>query len=129
MAPKYKKIMLIDDNEIDNYIIKALLKNNNIAQEIVQFDNGLKAIEYLQTNKDIFENLPEIILLDIYMPIMDGFQFMDELQKIESIFIKNCKICVVSSSIDNNDIQRTMVDKNVFTYVTKPISAEFLLSL
>lgn len=129
MNAKYKKIMIIDDNEVDNYIVKVLLKNNNIADEILEFDNGIKALEYLEINKDNQNNLPEIILLDIYMPIIDGFQFMDMLKKIDSSFIDHCKICIISSSIDNNDILKSKLNNSIFTYVTKPISNEFLLSL
>ena len=129
MSFKYKKIMIIDDSEIDNYIVKVLINNNNIAQEILEFNNGLEAIEYLETNSNISENLPEVILLDIYMPVMDGFEFMKTLNEMELDFVKNCKICIVSSSIDNNDVLRTKLNKNVFNYVSKPITAEFLASL
>lgn len=122
-------IMIIDDNEIDNYIVKMLLKNNNIADQIIEFENGSKAIDYLQANMEIAENLPEIIFLDIYMPLVDGFQFLEMFAEIESDYVKNCKICIVSSSIDNRDILRSKLDSSVFTYVTKPISTEFLLAL
>lgn len=129
MSAKYKKIMIIDDNEIDNYIVKMLIKNNKIAEEILEFDNGLKAISYLDSNKDTKENLPEVILLDIYMPLMDGFQFMEKFNEIESDFTRKCKICIVSSSIDHNDIFKTKLDGNVFQFVTKPITPEILKSL
>ena len=129
MSAKYNKIMIVDDNEIDNYIVKVLLKNNNIASEILEFDSGIKAIEYLEINKNTPENLPEIIFLDIYMPLVDGFQFMELFNKIESKLLRNCRVCIVSSSIDNHDIVRTKRDKNIFTFVTKPITTEFLLSL
>ena len=129
MSAKYNKIMIVDDNEIDNYIVKVLLKNNNIASEILEFNSGLKAIEYLELHKDTAASLPEIIFLDIYMPLVDGFQFMDLFNKIESKLIRKCKVCIVSSSIDNHDIVRTKSDKNIFTFVTKPITTEFLLSL
>lgn len=129
MSFKYKKIMIIDDNEIDNYIVKVLIKNNFIAEEILEFNNGMKAIEYLEKNKDITENLPEIILLDIYMPYIDGFEFIEKLSKVDSNFTDKCKICIVSSSINDNDILRSKLSNSVFNYVSKPISPEFLLSL
>lgn len=129
MTPKYNKIMIIDDNEIDNYIVKVLLKNNNIASEILDFDSGAKAIDYLELHKETPQNLPDIIFLDIYMPLVDGFQFMELYHKIDSKYVRKCKVCIVSSSIDNHDILRSKLDKNIYTFVSKPISTEFLLSL
>ena len=129
MKAKYKKIMIIDDNEIDNYIVKTLLRNNNIADEVIAFDSAVAAIEYLQFNQNNVDELPQIIFLDLYMPIMDGFQFIEMLDNIDSSAVKDCKLCVLSSSIDNNDIIKSKFNKSVFTYIAKPISTEFLLAL
>lgn len=129
MTYKYKKIMIVDDDAIDNYLVSALIKTNHIAETILEFDNSEKAIEYLQINKSIEENLPEIILLDIYMPRLNGIEFMEKMDEIEIPFPEKCKICVVSGSIDDKDIMKTKLNANVFKYTTKPISPEFLLSL
>ena len=129
MKAKYKKIMIIDDNEIDNYIVKTLLKNNNIADEVIVFDSAVAAIEYLQFNQHNVNELPQIIFLDLYMPIMNGFQFIEMLDKIDSSAVQASKLCVLSSSIDNNDIIKSKFNNSVFTYIAKPISTEFLLSL
>ena len=129
MSFKYKKIMIIDDDAIDNYLVNVLIKTNQIAETVLEFDNGKKAIEYLEMNKNLDENLPEIILLDIYMPRMNGMEFMEKLDEKGINLDKKCKICVVSSSISDNDILRTKLNSNVFKYTTKPITPEFLLSL
>ncbi|PQJ74895.1 response regulator [Polaribacter gangjinensis] len=129
MSFKYKTIMIVDDDAIDNYLVNVLIKTNNIAETILEFDNGEKAIEYLHNNKNNHDNLPEIILLDIYMPRMNGIEFIDKLDELDIKCGKKCKICVVSSSINDNDILRTKLNANVFKYTTKPITPEFLLSL
>lgn len=129
MSYKYKKIMIIDDDAIDNYLVNVLIKANNIAETILEYDNGEKALEYLNENRNNHENLPEIILLDIYMPRMDGIEFIDKLDELDIQCGKKCKICVVSSSINDNDILRTKLNTNVYKYTTKPITPEFLLSL
>ncbi len=129
MVPKYNKILIIDDNYIDNYITSAIIKKNNLANNLLEFDNGFKAIEYLEKNKDNDEELPDLILLDIYMPLMDGFEFLNFFEKIDSTITKKCKICIVSSSIDDNDIIKAKLDKNIYTFISKPLTAELLSSL
>lgn len=129
MSVKYKKIMIIDDDAIDNYLVNVLIKTNNIAETILEFDNGEKAIEYLDVNRNNQDNLPEVILLDIYMPRMNGIEFIEKLDELDIQCGKKCKICVVSSSINDNDILRTKLNAKVFKYTTKPITPEFLLSL
>lgn len=129
MVPKYNKILLIDDNYIDNYITSAIIKKNNLTNNLVEFDNGLKAIEYLEKNKDNDQELPDLILLDIYMPLMDGFEFLNFFEKIDPAITKKCKICIVSSSIDDNDIIKARLNKNIYTFISKPITAELLNSL
>ena len=126
MVPKYNKILIIDDNYIDNYITSAIIKKNNLANDLVEFDNGLKAIEYLEQNKDNDEELPDLILLDLYMPLMDGFEFLNLFEKIDFTGTKKCKICIVSSSIDDNDIIKAKLDQNIYTFISKPLTAELL---
>ncbi|NCT11103.1 MAG: response regulator, partial [Flavobacteriia bacterium] len=111
------------------YIVKVLIDTNNIAEEVIEFDNGKDAIDYFIKNKDIEENMPDLILLDIYMPKMDGIQFMEIFSNLELKFEEKCKICVVSSSIDDNHILKTKLYNKVFKYTSKPITAEFLQTL
>jgi CheY-like chemotaxis protein len=129
MTTPYNKIMIIDDNGIDNYITSALIKNSNLTKNLLEFDNAVEAIEYLENNKGNEEELPDLILLDIYMPLMDGFEFLSLFEKIDSEFTKKCKICVVSSSIDDNDIIKARLDENVYTFISKPLTLEVLKSL
>lgn len=129
MEPKYNKIMIIDDNYVDNYIASALIKNNNLTKDLLEFDNGVKAIEYLEKNKDNHQELPDLILLDIYMPLMDGFEFLNLFEKIDSKLTKNCKICIVSSSIDDNDIFKAKLDKKIYNFISKPLTVDLLYSL
>ena len=129
MEPKYNKIMIIDDTAVDNYITSALIKKNNLTKILLEFDSGLKAIEYLEKNKNNDQELPDLILLDIYMPLMDGFEFLHFFEKIDPALTKKCKICIVSSSIDDKDIVKAKLDKNIYCFINKPLTAEILFSL
>lgn len=126
---KYNKLMIIDDSDVDTYITNILIKNNKIAKEVLIFENGLKAIEYFETNKNNPSTRPDIIFLDLYMPLVDGFQFLDLLDEIDPDIVKKCKVCILTSSIDNNDIVKSKLYNNIFTFISKPISAEILNSL
>lgn len=129
MEFKYKKIMIIDDDAIDNYLLKVLIKNNHIAESILEFENGERAISYLKENQFSEDGLPEVILLDLYMPRMNGIEFVEKLDELNINLDNKSKICVVSGSIIDNDIMRTKLNSNVYAYTAKPISLEFLLSL
>ncbi|WP_347053549.1 response regulator [Flavobacterium olei] len=125
MSNKYKKIMLIDDSEIDNYIIKSLIKNHNKSAEVSVFCKSEQALGYIQQNKDTYNNLPHIIILDLYMPVIDGFEFLEKLIEMDSIYVNAIRVYVVSSSIDDRDIKRSKLYPLVERYISKPIPSDF----
>lgn len=120
--------MIIDDDEIDNYLTKTLINNNNYAKEILEFSNGADAFDYLEKNKENKSKLPELILLDLHMPKMDGIEFLDKLSTISNNFLEGI-VCVVSSSVDDNAILKSKLNNYVSLYTKKPITVEFLNSL
>lgn len=126
MSFRFKKVMIIEDNDLDRYVLEVLIKNNNIAEEVLEFESGFKALNYIETHKNNQDNLPDIIFLDIYMPLMDGYQFMDLIDKTDIDFGHKCKIYMVSSSIDHNDILKSKQYENIVNYVSKPVTVEFL---
>ncbi len=128
MSYKYQRIMIIDDDEIDNYLTKTLINNNNYAKEILEFSNGADAFDYLEKNKENKSKLPELILLDLHMPKMDGIEFLDKLSTISNNFLEGI-VCVVSSSVDDNAILKSKLNNYVSLYTKKPITVEFLNSL
>ena len=123
---KYKCVMLVDDNEIDNIINHKIMESYRFSEKILVFQTGQDGLEYLSQNKDRIDDLPEIIFLDINMPIMDGFQFLEEFDKFNDNVLTKCRIIMLSSSISPKDIDRAASNKYVKKYLNKPLNARYL---
>lgn len=122
----YKSVMLVDDNEIDNIINEKIIEANSFAEQVLVFQTGQEALDYLRDNQDSAEDLPEIVFLDINMPIMDGFQFLEDFEKFSDTVLDKCRIIMLSSSISPKDIDRAASSKYVKKYLNKPLNARYL---
>lgn len=122
----YKSVMLVDDNEIDNIINEKIIEANSFAENILVFQTGQEALEYLKSHQDREEELPEIVFLDINMPIMDGFQFLEDFENFSEKVLDKCKIIMLSSSISPKDIDRAASSRFVKKYLNKPLNARYL---
>ena len=129
---KYRTVMLIDDNEIDNLINQKMIEAASITENIYTHTGAKSAIEFLKNMEklDVAEQvLPDVIFLDIDMPLMDGFQFLDEFEKLTTIAKKKCKIVMLTSSINPQDFNRSKKYENVKLYLNKPLSHESIVKL
>lgn len=124
--PKFNIVMIIDDNVIDLYIPSRMITKNNFGETVLQYTDAKEALNYLQENQENIEALPQIIFVDIYMPLMSGFDFLDAYDNLSNTLKNYCKTYIISSTIDNKDIIRSRNDKNVFAFHVKPITKEFL---
>ena len=115
---------IIDDDPIFIFGAKRMMELSDFCKSFMVFKNGQEAIDQLKPIMLNGENIPDIILLDINMPIMDGWEFLDEFIKIEAH--KSITIYIVSSSIDPVDLNRAKRYKNISNYIIKPISIETL---
>ena len=122
--------MLIDDDEVDNFINRRILEVNNFAEKIYVNTSGNSAIEFLQNLYVIPELadklMPKVIFVDINMPLMDGFQFIERFELLLDMAAKKSKIVILSSSANPDDKKRSKQFKNDILFLTKPLSPEGL---
>lgn len=124
-----KNIAIVDDDEIFVFLTKKVIERSNVVELIKIFNNGLEALNYFRENQNTPEALPEIILLDLSMPIMDGWQFLDEYVKLNIKPAKKLTIYICSSSISPDDIERAKKISIVTDYLIKPVTKEKLVQI
>ena len=118
---RVKKILLVDDDEITCYLEKSLLEDLEVAEEITYVHGGYEALEYIE--KCLQDgDYPDIIFLDINMPGMDGFEFLEKLDSLGSPEIRKLNIVMLTSSVNMKDVQKAGSFGDLLKgYITKPL--------
>lgn len=125
---KPASVMIIDDNEIDLFVIQRTLENFNYSDIITAYRSPVKAMQFFEKidQSKEFERLPEIILLDIIMPGMTGFEFLDKFRTLSKEIKERVKFIIVTSSDYSQDKKKSEDYDNVIKYVVKPLSQDDL---
>jgi CheY-like chemotaxis protein len=126
---RFKTALLIDDNDVDTLIHSKLVKNSCFAEEIIIKYSAIEALEYLSERLFSSQAFPEIIFLDINMPLMNGFDFLTELDKFPVSVWKETKIIMLSSTIHKEEIDKIHSNPKVYTFICKPLTALGLMRL
>lgn len=121
MPPKNPIIAIIDDDKIFQLTASKTIQSLGYNDNILQFENGDEALKYLSGSLGSKDLLPDYIFLDINMPIIDGWMFLESYSVLKARLAKPATIYLVSSSIDPRDIKRAKSNANVSEYVTKPV--------
>lgn len=120
------KVCIVDDDDIYQFTMVKTMKSLNLTDKIIVFSDGEETLDFMLDNLHNDKELPDVIFLDIDMPIMDGFQFMEEYVKIKPKLGKKITIYMVSSSVDPVDIDRAKKISEITDYIVKPITHDQL---
>ncbi|MBN8697642.1 MAG: response regulator [Bacteroidetes bacterium] len=132
--PKYHTVMLIDDNEIDNFIDEKLIKAFGFAEIVYVHSSAQSALEALKDMASVQTDLPEklipkYVFLDINMPFLDGFNFLDQYDLLPANLKETIKIVMLTSSVNPVDSERAGQYALVHKYFQKPLTENMLLQL
>lgn len=126
---KFKYIMIIDDNEIDNFINKKIIESTNFSDIVYVHSSAKSALEFLSNLSkapELLKLAPELIFVDINMPITDGFQFMVEYGKLDANIVKKSRIIMLTTSINPDDLIKSQKDTRIHRFINKPLTSDHL---
>ncbi len=118
----YNTVMIVDDSKMDLMLNQIILETEHYAKSILSYSSPSEAINYLDEAEQGKQTFPDILFLDLNMPVLSGFDILNRFDAFTSPQSKECKIYVLSSSDDEEDIARLKTYKNVVTYLSKPLS-------
>lgn len=127
--PNPKQIQLaaiVDDDQIHTFAIESLMNKCLFAEEIVAFSHGQEAWQYLSDHRHLPQQLPDVVFLDIEMPVMNAWKFLDEFKIIKDKLSKQIAIYILTTSIYKQDKQKAMSNPEVKGYIVKPMKPEDL---
>lgn len=125
MKTKVKKVMIVDDNEFDCYFTSKIITNFDESVDIMEFNSSVTAIQYLEEFQNVTAKLPDLIFLDIYMPLLDGFAFIEKFNSLSDTLKNHTKICILSTTVDDLYIHKAKIDESVL-FSSKPITKEII---
>lgn len=127
MSKKYNNVLVVDDSEAEQLMIKQVISNSDFCDKTSTYTSAKQTLDFLTTTP--VEQLPEIIFLDIVMPEMDGFAFLDEFEKLPEAIHKKCKIILLSSSDSFKDLNRANKNRFVKRFLNKPLTDSMLQAI
>lgn len=121
---RYNSVLLIDDSEIDNLYNKGIIEKNGFCKTITTSTNAKQILE--QFKKAAVSDLPDVVFLDIMMPEMGGFSFVEEFAKLSPDAHKKCRIVLLSSSDSFKDLNRANKNPFVRKFLNKPLTEKMV---
>ncbi|MFK7894708.1 MAG: response regulator [Myxococcota bacterium] len=127
---KLKSVLLIDDNDADNYLHRLVIERSGVADQVDVARDGQQALEYLTTpDAEGKTPSPDLILLDINMPVMNGWEFLDAYESLDSELQSGVVIMMLTTSVNPDDVRRAQERSAVQSFLTKPLDATGLQTI
>lgn len=120
------KLVLIDDNPIDHYIVRTMLHNNEACKQATYTFDGSMVLEFIEENISDSHRLPDVIFLDLTMPNFSGWEFLDKFEKIKDSLDKKIELYVMTSSVRESDKERSSKYGCVNSFISKPLTKQVL---
>lgn len=125
---KLKQILIVDDDPVAMFIIKRIIKKVNLCHDIYAYDNPGRALEFLQAECEAKKSCPELMIVDINMPFMDGFEFLENFRKLDFDKKEEILLVMLSTSSAQRDIEKSKAYK-INAFLNKPLTEEKLLDV
>ena len=124
MTKKIDTVLIVDDDEVSNFIYTKTMAQVDFATNVVTKRSANDALQFLKNSSKV--NPPDIVFLDINMPIMNGWEFLEEYRKFSRDNVKDVVLVMLSSSVFREDIEKSREYPEVNEYVSKPLTKETL---
>lgn len=130
---KLSKVLCVNDNEITLFVLKRALSKANFSDKVIERHDGLEALKYcqllLKNPEDLYDNYPRLIFLDLHMPVMDGWQFLDHFAESVWPFFKETRIVITSQSVDLSETEKAKEYPFVIDFLKTTITVAYLNNL
>ncbi len=128
----FRKVMVVNDDEISLFVSSKMISKTTFAEDVITAGNGLKALQvfdHLLLNSKGPADVPELVFLDLHMPVMDGWEFLEVFSEKYAYIFPSVRFVILSSSIDPDDIIKLKRFSRVIDLIRHPISFEILNEL
>ena len=129
MNRKFNCVLLVDDDHATNYIHKFIMKEADFAEHIRIAENGQEALDYLRSNNDSEYLRPNLIFLDVNMPIMNGLEFLEHYNQLEEELQSEMMVVMLTTSLNPQDKATAESNEKVSHFLNKPLTIEMLREL
>jgi CheY-like chemotaxis protein len=119
-------IILVDDDMSTNFLNKLIINDREIAKKIINLNNGEELLNFLN---DSYNKIPDAILIDINMPVMDGWEFLDIIEKQKNLDLSKCKIIILTASQNPDDLEKAKKYTSVNGFLNKPLDCDLLIQI